>query len=94
MSHYIDQREVGSLCAHLSPILQAELRHGNVIAEVSAWPPKCRLLIILEHPFGACPPQPRAGVAYRLVDDPHYWLAEYACDAHGHLIACGFAPRG
>jgi hypothetical protein len=94
MTRYIDQREVASLCEHLSPILQAELRRGNVIDEVSAWPPKCRLLIMLERPFGTGPSQLAAGLEYRRVDDPHCWLAEYECKEHGHVLACGFGPRG
>lgn len=94
MSREIDQSEVAQLCADLSPILQAELRRGNAIAEVSAWPPTCRLLIILEHPFGPGLSELGAGVVYRRVDDPHYWLAEYECEGHGHMLACRFAAHG
>lgn len=78
---------------HMAPPLQsillAELGRGNRIASVGDWPPKCRLFVMLERPFTkryAHAPD----VAYRKVNDPHYWKAEYAFQEGLEVLACGF----
>ena len=75
--------------APLQAIIEAELAAGNSIRETSSWPPTCELLIILQHQFRQ--PYPLvAGVTYRLLDDAHYWYAEYSFNAGQQMLACGF----
>jgi hypothetical protein len=77
------------LASPLAEILQAELAAGNQIAETSAWPPKCELLVILRRPFTQPYPLPDS-VELEAVNDPHYWLAEYRFRGGLHTLACGF----
>jgi len=78
------------LLAPLQLILAAELAAGNAIQERSAWLPACELLIILRHKFTqAYPVAP--GLTYRLLNDAHYWYAEYACKGGRQVLACGFS---
>ena len=77
------------LAPPLQAILDAELAAGNSIQEISAWPPTCKLFIILRRKFrlaySLVPP-----VSYRLLNDGHYWYAEYAFATGQQLLACGF----
>jgi hypothetical protein len=77
------------MAAPLQVILEAELSSGNAIAEVSSWPPKCRLLVVLRHPFHA-PYSTLAGIEYADVNDPHYWKSEYRLVDGEEVLACGF----
>jgi hypothetical protein len=78
------------LAPSLQAILTAELAAGNSVQEISEWPPACELLVVLRRQFGqAYPVAPT--VAYRVLDDPHYWYAEYSFAAGQQLLACGFA---
>ena len=89
----IDPAVVAGLCGELRQILEAELAAGNRIAETSRdWP--VALNLWLAHPFRARTIAVPAEVRFRQVDDPHWWLAEYECQQHHHLLACRFdAPR-
>ena len=73
----------------LQAILEKELASGNTISEVSAWPPKCSLLVILRRPFsGGHPGHP--DVEYAEINDSHYWKAEYRYKGGIEALACGF----
>jgi hypothetical protein len=78
-----------SVAVPLQVLIEAELAAGNSIRETSSWPPTCELLIILRRKFrqsySLAP-----GVTYRLVDDAHYWYAEYSFNAGQQTLACGF----
>lgn len=78
------------LAAPLQAILDAELAAGNTVAEVSAWSPRCELLVLLRQPF-ARQYSPAPGLSYRLLNDPHYWLAEYAYAEGRQVLGCHFA---
>jgi hypothetical protein len=71
----------------LEKILSEELAAGNAIAEVSEWPPKCQLLVILRYPF-----RRKYGtsedVTFAKINDPHYWLAEYRYQGGLQTLAC------
>lgn len=72
----------------LNAILQMELTNGNEVAEQSAWPPKCKNLIILKRRFRQ---QYDAGdLNYRRINDRHYWYAEYSTSNNSECLACGF----
>lgn len=60
-------------------------RRGNVIAEVSSWPPKCRLLVILEQRFKAKETIP-AEVTFHELNSPHYWRAEYRYESGTEVL--------
>ena len=77
------------LAASLQIILDAELAAGNVVQEVSMWPPVCELLIVLRRPFRQAYPTP-PGVRYLPLNDPHYWQAEYSLDDGRQVLACAF----
>jgi hypothetical protein len=59
---------------------QRVLDHGE-------WPPHCDLFVLLARPFRKRYPL-TAGLAYQVVDDPHYWKAEYRHG--GECLACAF----
>ena len=72
----------------LNEILQAELSRGNEVAEQSAWPPKCKNLVVLKRRFQQ---QYEAGdLSYRRINDKHYWYAEYSTSNNAECLACGF----
>lgn len=72
----------------LNAILQAELASGNEVAEQSAWPPKCKSLVILKRRFRQ---QYDAGsLSYRKINDRHYWYAEYSTSNSSEFLACAF----
>ena len=73
----------------LQAILSSELARGNTIREISEWPPKCRLFVLLDRPFKkkyALSPD----ISYEELNDPHYWKAEYAYKDGTECLACGF----
>jgi hypothetical protein len=83
------QQIPATLAAPLRVILDAELARGNVIDEVSDWPPQCELLVILRRPFAmAYPTGP--GVEFTAIEDRHYWKSEYNLDGGRQTLACGF----
>lgn len=78
-----------ALAEPLKKILEAELAAGNEIKEVSAWPPKCQLLVILRRSFKtqyATTPD----LQFEAINDPHYWQAEYRYRGGLQTLACGF----
>jgi hypothetical protein len=77
----------------LQAIVTAEIARGNIVQEVSewpSWPPKCELLVSLTHKFGRRYNVP-AGIEFLLLDDYHYWYAEYSSNHGQQLLICGFA---
>ena len=66
---------------------KAELDADNVVVETSrGWPSSvmfgCRV------PFRVQLRRRPKHVLFREINDPHYWLAEYECTKHQHLLAC------
>jgi hypothetical protein len=78
-----------AVAAPLQAIIEVELAAGNSIRETSSWPPTCELLIILRRKFRQ-PYSLAPAVMYRLLDDVHYWYAEYSFNAGQQTLACGF----
>jgi hypothetical protein len=87
-----DSEKLPPLCAELRPLLDAELAAGNRVAyhHVNVGPDA--LAVMLKKPFSCKPAALPAGVTYTDVNDPHWWLAEYRCAQHCHLLACQFGP--
>lgn len=87
----VSQAPIDALCPQLRAILDAEVAAGNRICETSkGWPTPSSIVIFLSDSFkvtlGALP----SNVTYRLLNDPHYWYAEYEHSLAGHVLACGF----
>jgi len=78
-----------SLVEPLRAILEAELANGNEIREVTAWPPKCELLIILRLPFHQAYLS-SSEIEFAAIDDSHYWKSEYRFQGGKQTLACGF----
>lgn len=78
-----------AMAAPLEQILSAELDAGNAIAEISAWPPRCHLLVILKYPFRG-KYATSEDVQFETINDPHYWLAEYRYQGGIQTLACRF----
>jgi hypothetical protein len=70
--------------------LDAEAARGNTVREISAWPPKCELLIYLARKF-ARPYLLEENVVFQQVNDRHYWYAEYSFNQGQQVLVCGFA---
>lgn len=73
----------------LQEILDSELANGNKVTEISSWPPKCHLLVILKKPFHKSY-LPSPNVEYLVVNDIRYWKAEYRYKGGKECLACGF----
>jgi len=87
------RRAVGLLCAHLRPLVEAELRRGNRVTNIAehAWT-ACDLDVSLEKPIDQEATEreivPPSGVLYWENDDPHYPReAGYSCKACRHSFA-------
>jgi hypothetical protein len=80
---------LADLVSPLKAILDSELDARNRVVEVTSWPPKCELLVILENEFqrSHCMGQE---VEYAQINDPHYWLAEYRYQGGVQTLACKF----
>ena len=73
---------------NLNTILNAELADGNHIVENSAWPPKCKILVILGNKF-RCRYEDE-DLIYTEINDPHYWFSEYRTKDGSEVLACRF----
>ena len=83
----VDPAVVADLCADLRGVLEAELAAGNVVVETSrGWPGL--VSVWLGGPFRARLRNEIEHVVFREINDPHYWLSEYECTKHQHLLAC------
>jgi len=82
--------ELPRLCGELKGLLEAELAAGNGIRDVATVPGRpTSELVLLTKPFQT-PKRDLPGVTWSLLNDPHWWHSQYACDEHHHVIACPF----
>lgn len=85
----LDSAVLAQLCEDLAPIIAAEIAAGNVVDETARdWP--ASVSVFLLRPFRARVTELPEHVLFRRVNDPHYWLAEYCCTKHDHILACKF----
>lgn len=77
------------LALPLREILDAELAAGNTVAEISDWPPKCAVFVLLGSPF-LTGPHNGHDLQYRCVNDQHYWKADYLYRNGEQCLACRF----
>lgn len=79
------------LCPHLQPLLDAELTAGNTIRDEGPSPAAPTApLVLLARPFAAAPAVCPDALQYAVINDPHWWLAEYRCREHHDVLACAF----
>jgi len=91
MSALVQQQHLDKLCAALQKLLEAELAAGNLIAETSSgWPSPESIVVGLAQRFLARPERMPLGIAYRLINDPHWWYAEYEHLATKQMLICRF----
>jgi hypothetical protein len=91
MSNPASRKSIESLCPELRALAEAELSAGNAVVESRAGLyGNDAVLVLLRSEFRARPAILPAGVEYRLVNDPHWWKAEYFHAATRHCLACGF----
>jgi len=91
MTTPIQQEHLDRLCPALQKLLADELAAGNCVAETSSgWPSADSIVVGLAKRFLARPAQMPLGVTYRLLNDPHWWYAEYEHAASRHMLFCRF----
>lgn len=79
------------LCVHLQPMLEAELAAGNEVKDRGPAPSgQGGRMVLLRHPFKITPAVTPV-LRFQMVNDPHWWLAEFTCTEHHDMLACGFA---
>jgi hypothetical protein len=88
----IDPVVLRDLCDDLAPVVDRELAAGNSIVETYRGYPAVGVNVWFGLPFRAEHTDLPPHVVFNNVNDPHYWLAEYACTKHDHVLACPF-PR-
>lgn len=75
--------------AGLNRILQYEIARGNKVRQRSPWPPNIETAVTLKFRFDtACK---ESGVTFRVLNDPHYWYAEYVSSQSKEMLVCGFS---
>lgn len=79
----------------LQRFLEAELAAGNKIVDGSSSPGWGQLtrLVILDQPFRSKGWEGEAQLAFREINDPHYWKAEVEDVGTAELVACRFGTR-
>lgn len=87
----VEAAHLADFCPELRGLLDAELAAGNAVAETHrGWNDPTAIVVLLAFPFRAKPETLPSGVVFREVNDPHWWLAEYAHSPTNHLLACRF----
>jgi hypothetical protein len=79
------------LCDELRQLLDVELAAGNEIKETNVDFPRAGAVFVgLKKKFRSAPAQLPECVVYRVIDDVHWWQAEYEHLPTGHYLVCGF----
>lgn len=80
---------LATLHPSLKSILDSELAAGNEIKETGVgWGAPDGLYVRLRDPFKTKPPRLPAGVKYTVLNDPHWWKADYSTKQPAHTLAC------
>jgi hypothetical protein len=87
----VSKEDIAALDPALKAILEKELGHGNVVFETwRGWPKPETICVSLRRPFLMTHLPLPEGVAFREVNDPHYWKAEYWHEPSHHMLVCRF----
>ena len=86
------QYENTKITGRLKEILEKELSAGNKICEIyeGDWPEKEAVMIFLSKPFKTPIQHNIPNIRYTLINDPHYWKAEYADLTNNVHLFCNF----
>lgn len=85
----ITQKHIDNFSKTLKVILDEEIKLGNHIAETSkGWSQDDTVIVFLDKPFKK--QYHIENIEYRIIDDPHYWKAEYYDSSKNHVLACKF----
>lgn len=77
------------MSAGLMAILREEIAAGNQVVEVAAWPPRCRLFVLLAHPFHRRY-ETGTDIVHTELKDTHYWPEDYSTTDRSECLASGF----
>jgi hypothetical protein len=80
------------LAPPIGAILEVELAAGNEVVEIAiepAWPPNCELFIGLKRKFSSSY-EFAAETTFNIIDDYHYWFAEYSYNDGKQILVCRF----
>ena len=94
ISKKLDYSLIDELSSDMKEILDNELKCGNKIKEIYKGrftnTPDDSIFVFLEYPFKAEIKNDLGNVAYRSINDRHYWKAEYYDTVNNQTIACPF----
>jgi len=76
----------------LKEILERELSAGNEIRETyeGDWPQEGSVMVFLSKPFKTPIQRDLPDIEYTLVNDPHYWKAQYLDTTTNVYLCCKF----
>jgi len=78
-----------NLNGSLKEILFDELKEGNRIFDVTTgWPKPDSIIVQTRYSFKKR--YKKEGIAFKKLDDPHYWKYEYSSNNPIHLLVCPF----
>jgi RimJ/RimL family protein N-acetyltransferase len=85
---FLDAPHLADLHPGLRAILAAEIAAGNEVLESSSgWPDADSVFVRLKHPFRAALSSLPSGITHHVLQDPHWWKAEYSSSAPRHILA-------
>ncbi len=87
-----NQEAIGRLSRSLKNIFDKEIVAGNEVVEtyIGDWPYQDTTMVFLKKPFLTPIQRSIPGVEYRLINDPHYWKAQYHDLESKTLLCCKF----
>ena len=88
----IDSSVIDRFKGKLNDILELEIKAGNTITETyeGDWPFQNSIMIFLRRPFLTPIQRDLEDIQFRIVNDPHYWKAEYVDVKNNMHLCCGF----
>ncbi len=88
----VNQGHIKRLGPCLEKIFADEIEAGNVVVEtyIGDWPFKNSVMVFLKKPFLTPIRSGIQGVKYTLVNDSHYWKAQYHHLDSNTILCCGF----
>jgi len=97
MLNLVHSEDVRDISPALRSLLEAELAHGNEVAQTwRGWPESRSVCVMLRRPFTRATRE-ASGLEYHLVADPHYRGEELFDRASAGLLCVewsdGFRPR-
>jgi len=88
----VENEIVNKVTGTLKEILERELSAGNEICETyeGDWPQEGSVMVFLSKPFKTPIQHDLPHIEYALVNDPHYWKAQYFDTTTNVYLCCKF----